>query len=266
MAASESGKDTDWKRELETILATASDRDPGDVMTSIFDLANAIGQECADALLDDNPQFLEHRTILKQAYYEFYSRNEIAQAKQFLEDEPDEPKPFSAAANPLSMLVYNRAGDLRRWLDLQGCRRVVLVGSGWIPLTLFYFSDHTDVPELVGLDINAEAVATANKLAKRFGYTRVRTELQDGASYDYSGTQIVYVVSMASPMPAVLSRIADTAPDNLQLIVTELQSLGRLWNDKLDRILDSRLEIIKQGRMRSILSRDVLIAMRPKTR
>jgi hypothetical protein len=233
------------------------------VIGDIRSLAAAMGQTNAELLLNQNPELLEYRPALRQAHYEIYARHEIAQARQLLQQNWDGPPSFTERANSVSVRVYNRAGDMFGHLDFRNCRRVVLVGCGWVPVTLFYFSDNTDVSELVGLDVNPDAIAAANELARHLGYGRVTAELQNGASYNYGETPIVYVVGMTSPKAAVLSRIADTAPDNVQVIVGEPYSLGLLWGEALGPTLDPRFEVIARGPERAVLSRDLYLRRRP---
>lgn len=237
-----------WKEKLERILKSSQDRDPGELITDIRNLGAAMGHYAGEALLDANPEFLEYRPAIKRAFYEMIANNEISQTRKFLRRDRDNPTSFTGFANTHSLRVYNRSADMYDHLDFRGCRRIVMVGCGWMPSILFHVHDKTDIPELVGLDINPSAIATSNELAKRLGYARVRTELQNGLSYDYSKTQIVYIVGMVSEMKsAVVSRIADTAPRNVQVLVNEPYSLGRLWHEAVEDVLDHRFEVIGRG-------------------
>ena len=190
--------------------------------------------------------------------------NEVSQARQFLQQEWDDSRSITEMANAFSLANYNRSIGMFDHLDFRDFRRMVLVGCGWLPTTLFHIHEKTDVPELVGLDIIPDAIATSNQLAKRLGYDRVRTERIDGCSYDYSQAQIVYIVRMALPQLAVLSRVADTAPDNVQVVVRDSYSLGRLWGSPLESFLDPRFEVTGKGRGGGgfYLTRDVYLRRR----
>ena len=236
-----------WKEELDRILRSSQGRDPTELIEEIHELGAAMEPAEGEALLYANPHFLEHRPALQEARYEMVVRNEIAQSRQFLEQARDSPASFPEMANSFSVSIYSRTGDIFEHLNFGDCRRMILVGCGWMPVTLFHVHDKTNVPELVGLDIVPDAVATANELAKRLGYARIRAELQDGRSYDFGGAQIVYIVGMAFAKSAILSRIADTAPDDVQVLVNEPYSLGHLWHEAVEPSLDPRFEIIAKG-------------------
>ena len=158
-----------WKEKLDRILRSSQGRDPTELIEEIHELGAAMEPAEGEALLYANPHFLEHRPALQEARYEMVVRNEIAQSRQFLEQARDSPASFPEMANSFSVSIYSRTGDIFEHLNFGDCRRMILVGCGWMPVTLFHVHDKTDVPELVGLDIVPDAVATANELAKRLG-------------------------------------------------------------------------------------------------
>ena len=260
-------KKRDWQEDLERILKSSQDRDAGDLINALCDLNAAMGDDAADAMLDANPHFFEYTPALKRAAYQRTVRNEISQTQRLLQQDLEGLCSIEEMVNALALTNYNRSIDMFEHLDFSHCRRMVLVGSGWLPTTLFHVHDKTDVPELVGIDITPDAIETSNKLAKRLGYERVRTELVDGALYDYGQAEIVYIVNMASPKSKILSRIADTAPENVRVVAREPYSLGRLWGDMVERGLDQRFEVTGKGSGGGyFLTRDVYLQRtRPST-
>jgi hypothetical protein len=68
---------------------------------------------------------------------------------------------------------------------------------------------------------------------------------------------------MVSPKAAVVSRIADTAPDEVQIVLWEPYSLGRLWAESAERTLDPRLEITGRTSISRNMTRDVFVRRRP---
>lgn len=244
-----------WRDALDQILESSHGRDATELMTELRKLAAVMGRSAGDALLDANTRFFDYRPALTQARHEMVVNNELGQIRCLRQSSTS----FAKMVNAYLSGIYDRTGDLLDQLDLRNCRCVVVVGCGWIPATLFYFHDRTGIPELIGLDVTADAVATSNELARRLGYTRARTEVQDGGSYDYGRTQIVYIVNMVSSKSAVLSRIADTAPDDVQVIVGEPYSLGRLWSEAVEPTLDPRFEVASRGPERATLSRALLL-------
>jgi hypothetical protein len=241
-------KTREWKKELEQILESSPNRMPAEVINEIRDIGSVMGPDAGTALLNACPELLENRAALRKAYHEYAIANEVLQTRQILQQDWDGQVSFVEVANSLSWRIYNRSVDMFEHLEFHGCHRMVLVGCGWMPATLYHVHDKTEVPELVGLDVVPEAVATANELSKHLGYARVRCEIQDGRLYDYSAAQIVYVVGMVSEMkPAILSRIATTAPDNVQVVINEPYSLGLLWEEPALANLDSRFEVTGKG-------------------
>ena len=69
----------------------------------------------------------------------------------------------------------------------------------------------------------------------------MRAELTDGRDFDFTDSRIVFVAKMTTPKGAVLSRIADTAPQDVRIVVREPLSLGRLWAESAEQTLDPRL-------------------------
>jgi hypothetical protein len=187
---------------------------------------------------------------------------EIAETRRLLQLNLEAPVSFTDVASENSLRLYSRIDEVFDHVDFSNRSRVVIVGCGRRPFTIFRIHDRTDIPDIVGLDILREAIATARKLADRLGYARASFEHHDGCSYDYGEAEIVYVANMASPKAAIVSRIAETAPDDVQLIVREPFSLGRLMAESVERALDPRLEIVARGSGSSYLSRDVFLRRR----
>lgn len=250
-----------WKVDLETILGAPAERDTLDLITEICDFAADIGYENGDAVLDAFPELFETRPSLASDFRNLIVSREMAEAKRLLAAEIVAPTSFRAVAGPISAGMYDRLGDIFANVDFSSCQRVVMVGCGWRPITIFRLHDQTSVPEIIGLDVVPGAVETATALAAKLGYDRMRAELCDGSAYDYSGVRRVYVASMVSPKAAVISRILETAPEDVQIVLWEPHSLGRLWVDSAERHLDPQLEVIGRGSV-TWLTRDVFVRRR----
>ena len=222
-----------------------------------------MGKDSAESLLEANPKYFENRPDIKRICYEYFARNEIAQTKELLAKNISEAASFARVANPISLLVYDRSIDMFDHVNFRNCRRMVMVGCGWMPAILFHIHDKTDVPELIGLDTNPDAIETARKMAVHLGYDRVKAEVGDGCSYDYREAQIVYIVGMVSELKsAVLSRIANTAPDTVQVVLNEPHSFGHLWEEAIEPSLDRRFKITGRGAVRKNPQRDLYLTRR----
>lgn len=142
--------------------------------------------------------------------------------------------------------------------------RLVMVGCGPNPSTILHAYDKVRIPEIVGLDTLPFAIETTRLLIERLRLTGVQAELCDGRAFDYSGAEVVFIANMMSPKAAVLSRIADTAPANVQVVLRDPYSFGRLWAERGQEDLDPRLEVVATGWPSDgvALSRDLFIRRR----
>lgn len=250
------------KKDLERVLKSLEHRDRADVFRDIADLAAAMGRDAGEALLDAHPGLFAYTPALTNAYRQFVIAHDIAEASRMLKQDLVGRVAYTDVASKRSVALYNRQSTIFDHIDCQDRRRIVMVGCGRNPFTIFHFHDKTAVPEIVGLDLSPEAVETANKLAAKLGYGRVRVELCDGQGYDYGEADIVHVASMVSRKAAVVSRIADTAPEDVQIILWEPCSLGRLWAVSAEATLDPRLEVIGRDSVAPGLTTDLHVRRR----
>lgn len=258
-----------WKDELERLLVSLQGRTPTELINGIRDLGIAMGHDTGEALLGTHPELFSHRPALTAAFGKMVQAQDAAEIKQMLDEDLNGPASFgqiAAGKTTIGVLsskdAYNRLDEVFDHVDFSQCHRAVMVGCGGRPFTMFRIHDQTPVAEIIGLDIVPEAVETANKLAAKLGYVRMRAELCDGCDYDYGEAQVVYVASMVSPKAAVVSRIADTAPANVQIVLWEPFSLGRLWAESAERTLDPRLEVIGRTSVSRNMTRDVFVSRR----
>jgi hypothetical protein len=259
-----------WKDELEAFLASAGERTPTALINGIRDIGVAMGHEAGEALLHSYPQLFSHRPVLTQAFIEMVHAQDVAEIRQMLDQDLKEPTSFGQIATEKTTIgvmsskdAYKRLDEVFEHVDFSGCRRAVMVGCGGRPFTMFRIHDQTRVPEIIGLDIVPDAVETANLLAAKLGYTRMHAEFCNGRDYDYRAAQMVYIASMVSPKAEVVSRIADTAPHDLQLVLWEPYSLARLWSERAEDALDPRLEVVGRTRVSRNMTRDVFVRFRP---
>ncbi|WP_217578572.1 class I SAM-dependent methyltransferase [Mesorhizobium sp. GbtcB19] len=257
-----------WKGELESFLASAGERTPTELINGIRDVGVAMGHEAGEALLDSHPELFSHRPMLTRAFIEMVHAQDVAEIRQMLDlQEPTSFGQIAAEKTSIGVMsskdAYKRLDEVFEHVDFSRCARAVMVGCGGRPFTMFRIHDETRVPEIVGLDVVPQAVETANILAAKLGYTRMRAEFRNGRDHDYRGAQVVYVASMVSPKAAVVSRVADTAPPNLQLVLWEPYSLARLWSERAEETLDRRLEVVGRTRVSRNMTRDVFVRFRP---
>lgn len=253
---------SNWAAAVSAVAESIQNRDPADVIRDLCNLAHAMGEEAADALLDANPALYRHVPALTHTFHERVVRKEIAESERLLRQTWAGPVSFVDVAGPAVLHTYNRVREMFDRVDFRACRCFVMVGCGRLPVTMFHVHDRAETPEIVGLDIVPDAIETAGRIAARFGYGRIRAVLCDGQAYDYAQAQIVFITNMIASKAAVLSRIADTAPPDVRVIVRDPYSLRRLWSEDGERSLDPRLEIIGRGTAHPTLSRDVYLKRR----
>lgn len=250
------------KEELERIVDSSSDRDPGEVILELYALGDRIGHEVGERLLATHPELFVYRPVLVKSLSHMVNRLDIAEANRLLGQDFEGPVSFKDVASEHSVDLYNRLGDTVDHVDFGDTRKVVMVGCGPKPFTIFHIHDRTAVSEIVGLDTVPGAIETARALAAKLGYGRIRFELCDGRDYDYGETPIVYISSMVTPKAEVVSRIADTAPDNVLIIIWEPYSLGRLWAECAEEALDPRLEVTGRRPVSYNMTRDIFVRRR----
>jgi hypothetical protein len=251
-----------WKQKLEHVLASSRDRDPEDLFKDLRDLGAALGDDAADALLESYPDLFGFSRTLADLNHQRVIARDIAETKRLLRKDLTGPVLFGDVADRTTSVNFNRSDDMFSRLKRDDCRRLVMVGCGRLPFTMFNVHDKTEIPEIVGLDILPEAIEIASRLARRLGYERVKTELRDGRSYDYSNTQIVYIAAIVSPKSAVISRIGDTAPEGVRIVVREPYSLARMWLESIEQSLDPRFEVTGMGTKSPNMNRDVYLRRR----
>lgn len=246
---------------LETILASPANRNTLDLIHAIVDLAHAMGLEAADDMLEREPALADQRPELSREFHANVIGREIAEARTLLATEIAAPVSFRALASPSAVAMFDRLEGVAAHVATPDMQRIVMVGCGWRPITMFHLHENTDAREIIGLDVVPDAVETAAALAAKLGYDRVRTELCDGVSFDYAGADIVYVASMVSPKQDVIDRILDTAPEDVRIVLWEPVSLGRLWVESSRPDRNPRLEITGRGPILR-LSQDVFARRR----
>ncbi|QQS59745.1 hypothetical protein IPN35_02610 [Candidatus Peregrinibacteria bacterium] len=148
---------------------------------------------------------------------------------------------FSDSIEPLSDKVkgdfmktrfYTKVKDLSM-VDFSRVKKFVMVGTGPLPDTILFVTENFNIPEIIGIDNNAEAVFSGNELIRYLGLSQVQIRNADGIDYDYSGADLVYVANFVPPKNKVLSRIAETAPNHVQIIIESPLLMGRLFFEEV---------------------------------
>jgi hypothetical protein len=142
---------------------------------------------------------------------------------------------------------YDRVRDLSMKIDFTRCHRAVMVGCGALPTTLFWLHDHYPAIDYIGLDVDAECVALASQAVSALNATGIQILNQDGAEYDFSGVDFIFVANQVTPKKAVLERIAVTSDIDAQVVVRNPINLGNLLAECIQNNLPPRFSVQHQG-------------------
>jgi len=221
-------------------------------------LAGTVTAERWQHLVEGWPAVLDLRSRLRPMYGHYLRMQELTEVSSVLRGAASATghSPFEATAG-FARSAYDRVQEMFLQIDFRQCHRFVMVGCGPLPVTILHVADCTAVPELVGLDIDDDALRVAERLLAHLGLGRIRTVRRDGVSHDFSDAGVVYVANMTSPKAGVLRRIADTAPQGTQVIVRDPVAMGNLLAENSAEELDPRFCVVGEGRCAAqFLSKD----------
>ena len=252
--------------ELENLLASSANRDPAELIEEISQIADALGEHACDALLAANPELLKYAPVLTQANRQRVQKHETGETERMLRLRSGGPTVLSELLGKSERRDYDRVSAMFQNIDFSGCSRLVMVGCGPSPVSIFHVCDRTEIPDIIALDVVPDAIESVRALTRHFGLSHVRAEVCDGREFDYGSTDIVLVANMVSPKADVVSRIADTAPIAVQIAVRDPYGLGLLWAESAEQALDPRLKVVGKGHPGLPLSRDVYIKRRIQER
>ena len=157
--------------------------------------------------------------------------------------------------------VFDRLADLPVLVDLNRCRRVVVVGCGALPAAAFVIHDATTDTRVSALEIDPTTAEVAQRVALRHGSPRLEVLNEDGCDHDYADADVVFVANQATPKPAILARIESTAPADVAVVLREPEGVGRLLADALGQPPPPWAVVAGGPTDQRFLSRDVLLAL-----
>jgi hypothetical protein len=160
--------------------------------------------------------------------------------------------------------TYLRVEDMFAWTDFTSCRQLVMVGSGPLPATLIHIAKCQPQIDLLGLDIDAQALQVARKLVDMLSLDRIRLTQSDGLHHDYGDVQIVYVANLVSPKALILQRIAQTAAPGTLVVLRDPTPSGKDQAEAGIEDLDPRLQLEGTGpESQRFQSRHVFLRVQP---
>jgi hypothetical protein len=235
------------KSKLEALFGKNRTVGGDQSMPALLVIGQQIGAAAGEDLIDCFPELGDYAPTASQDYLEYICRQEQEEAQRLLSREANGAFRYADLAGAFGRHNYDRVRDMFDVVDFHSSRRFVLIGCGPLPMTLYHVHDRTEIPELVALDLNAQAVATVQLTVHRFGLDRIQAHVTSGEEYDYGVADVIYVANLVRPKWRVLQRIADTAPSTTTVVLREPYSLGRLLTERGADRLDPRLEIVKSS-------------------
>ncbi len=169
------------------------------------------------------PETREVASAVGRAYRRWVFERELRDVRRLLDGGSalsDEPDGFAKR-------TYTRVADLFEGERLAGVARFVMVGCGPLPATLLHVLERTRIPRAVGIDIQPSAVQAAAALLERHA-GRIDVVRAEGAGFDFSGSDFVYVANLVEDKQGILERIAATASDKVRIALRQPVGLGEV--------------------------------------
>jgi len=246
--------------EIQELIESSKSDDWKHVMEMLLEIGSRMGPEEGDHLIDNYPNLLEYHNIAAKHYETYILKAEDEEVNKLLQTINGNVFNFTNFAGLFGKQAYDRVNDMFNYIDFSSCQRFVLVGCGALPVTIFQVHDNTTTPDIIGLDIRTEAIETLEMIVEKFDLKRVQPIQCSGQEFDYNDVDVVYIANLVTPKEQVLERIATTASKNVQIIMRDPYSIGRLWTEHGTEKLDSKFEIIAYGKPGpAYFSRDVFL-------
>lgn len=206
---------------------------------------------------------ISHRAWLAPAYGSYIFAQERAAVAALLAENPGTTRFHPGALPPWGRRAYDRVQDLFERTDLRSCQRLVMVGSGPLPVTLLHIHERTEIPSLVAVDASSVAIAAFEELRRRFGWTRAEGVCRNGMEYDYRGADAVYLANLVSPKQAVLAHIANLLPPGATVILRDPVGVGELLAEPGASAIPEEMTVLGVGNEDAyFLSRHVFLKKR----
>ncbi|MBW2457694.1 MAG: hypothetical protein JRI68_24530 [Deltaproteobacteria bacterium] len=237
--------DRQLRQELAAIcgqVSSASEPVCREATERLIALGRAHPPEQLERLIVDGA-LLEARAQLAPAYVRDVRRREIEAAQRMLASSAARLEGLGEFAQS----TYSRVVDMFDHLDFRSCTRFVMVGAGPLPATLWHVRDQTAVPNILGLDVDAEAVTWGRQVLRAIDPTRMRLQCQAGEQAHFGEADIIYVANLISRKAEVLERIAETARPGTQVALRDPFSVGLLLAERGAEVLAERFSVTGQG-------------------
>lgn len=199
-----------------------------------------------------------HAAFFRACHLRYLTETEMASTHDALNEFDPTPEALLRRVFGENSGAWQR--ELARELDEGRIARVVMVGCGPLPATLLWLADRYPHLDCVGLDSNAGALETAERLVRMLGTPRLRLVCIDGADYDYATADLVYLANQTAPKRDVLERIAATIRRPATVITRDPYGNGWLLADQVAARLPRGYTMRRTGGESPLfLSRDLVL-------
>ena len=251
----------DLKLDIRSIFQQAYSQHPAQTVEAISNLANKYSDTECDAYLKKLPELQQYQTVLKKVYSDYILHMEAVSVKGIISNPTAHSLDFLKVASSEAATAYHRVDGTFDRINLKNAKVFTMVGCGQLPVTAIQAHERSQEIKVMALDISPSAIESVNQLKTHCGLSRIEAVCCNGAEYDYSRTDIIYVANMVSPKLLVWNQIQATADRQAQVIIREPYSLGRLWADSLENALGNHANITYRGPGSRYLSRDVFYSL-----
>lgn len=142
--------------------------------------------------------------------------------------------------------AYHRMKSALAAMDLSACRSAVMAGCGPLPDTLLCLHDETDIPRLVGIDRDGEAVQRARDLVDRLGCRRIEIIQAAAGDFDYGGFDLICPSAFVAPRRGLMRKIAGTADPSCRILLRAPVFAGTLLFEPLELSLLAYFEVQRE--------------------
>lgn len=193
-----------------------------------------------------NPKYIEFRDFFMfcEAYHERLI--EIKEKEALINKKTD----IHSFENNLT-LEYNKKfyqdiltefKSLQKYMSVS--KRFVMVGCGSFPITLFSIAQNYKHIKPTGIDISLEAIINAKELKNKLNYKEITFDIVDGANFNYSNYDTIFIANLVIPKTDVLKRIAMTCKPETIIFMRVPVMYGNLLSEDVNYVSMNCFELV----------------------
>ncbi len=98
-------------------------------------------------------------------------------------------------------------------------KHMIMVGCGFLPLSLISYCNYYPNGKFIGLDINKNAILCSDNLKSMLNIKNVLFKCEDGLNYNYNKADTILIAAMVKSKIKILNRIMDTCKSGTNVFV-----------------------------------------------